>query len=608
MEQRVSALCFSLCLILIFNSFHCASANVEVDSLSAFKSNLVDPDGMLNNWDTTLVTPCTWHYVRCSGESVTELDLGSFNLTGQLVPQLGRLSNLRQLALYNNNISGTIPRELGNLANLQRLDLSLNSLTGPIPDTLGNLPRLQNLKLNNNSLSGEIPRSLTTISSLDTLDLSFNQLTGDVPINGSFSKFTNSPSFVGNLNLRIPAISQPPTAQTGRSNSTGAIAGGVAGGVVVLIAFVVTLVLWTRRKRRDHFIDVPDEKFPELHHGQAKKFSFQELEIAADNFSRGNFIGKGGFANVYKGRLADGTLVAIKRLKKECAQGGEVQFETEVEIISMAIHHNLIRLYGYCTTPEERLLVYPLMTNGSVASCLRERSATQPPLTWEIRKRIAVGVARGLVYLHEHCDPKIIHRDVKTDNIFLDEKYEAVVGDFGLAKLIDYKHTHVITKVCGTVGHIAPEYFSTGKSSDKSDVFGYGAMLLEILTGHRASHLLPPPNKQDITWLEWVNGALKDKKLELLVDSHLKGNYVEDEAEQLVKIALLCRQTSPIERPKMSEVVRMLEGDDGLAERWVRWEEGELLCKKVKYIHQSNIDWGLDSTSNLSAYELSNAR
>lgn len=115
-----------------------------------------------------------------------------------------------------------------------------------------------------------------------------------------------------------------------------------------------------------------------------------------------------------------------------------------------------------------------------------------------------MGVARGLVYLHEHCDPKIIHRDVKTDNIFLDEKYEAVVGDFGLAKLIDYKHTHVITKVCGTVGHIAPEYFSTGKSSDKSDVFGYGAMLLEILTGHRASHLLPPPNKQDITWLEWV--------------------------------------------------------------------------------------------------------
>jgi serine/threonine protein kinase len=135
---------------------------------------------------------------------------------------------------------------------------------------------------------------------------------------------------------------------------------------------------------------------------------------------------------------------------------------------------------------------------------LVERPASQPPLSWEVRKRIALGVARGLAYLHEHCDPKIIHRDVKTDNIFLDEEYEAVVGDFGLAKIMDYKHTHVITKVCGTVGHIAPEYFSTGKSSEKTDVFGYGAMLLELITGQKASHLLPPDNEQDVTWLEWV--------------------------------------------------------------------------------------------------------
>ena len=135
---------------------------------------------------------------------------------------------------------------------------------------------------------------------------------------------------------------------------------------------------------------------------------------------------------------------------------------------------------------------------------LVERLTSQPPLSWEVRKRIALGVARGLAYLHEHCDPKIIHRDVKTDNIFLDEEYEAVVGDFGLAKIMDYKHTHVITKVCGTVGHIAPEYFSTGKSSEKTDVFGYGAMLLELITGQKASHLLPPDNEQDVTWLEWV--------------------------------------------------------------------------------------------------------
>ncbi|XP_021721127.1 BRASSINOSTEROID INSENSITIVE 1-associated receptor kinase 1-like [Chenopodium quinoa] len=608
MEKGAFVIFFLICFILVFNYLHNVSANNEVEALSAFKSNLVDPDGKLDNWNPSLAGPCTWHYVHCTDESVTELDLGSFKLTGQLVPQLGWLSNLKELALYNNNITGTIPPELENLVNLKRLDLSLNNLTGPIPDTLGNLLNLQNLHLNNNSLSGKIPRSLTTISSLNTLDLSFNQLTGDVPLNGSFSKFTNPRSFIGNRNLRMPTISPDLPVQTGRNNSIGAIAGGIAAGVTLLLAASIVLSLWKLKKHRDQFIDVPDNGFPELHHGQLKSFSFQELKIAADNFSNSNFIGKGGFANVYKGRLSNGTLVAIKRLKKECTQVGEIQFQTEIEMISMAIHHNLLRLYGYCTTPIERLLVYPLMTNGSVASCLRERPATQPPLSWEIRKRIAIGVARGLAYLHEHCDPKIIHRDVKTDNIFLDDEYEAVVGDFGLAKLIDYKHTHVITKVCGTIGHIAPEYFSTGKSSEKTDVFGYGAMLLEIITRQRASHLIPLVDKQDITWIDWVYGVLQEKKLETLVDGELLGNYVENEAEQLIKIALLCRQTSPTRRPKMSEVVRMLEDDDGLAERWVRWEEEELLCKKVKHIHHSNIDWVLDSTSNLFADELSGAR
>lgn len=133
-----------------------------------------------------------------------------------------------------------------------------------------------------------------------------------------------------------------------------------------------------------------------------------------------------------------------------------------------------------------------------------ERTATQAPLSWEIRKSIALGVARGLAYLHDHCDPKIIHRDVKTDNIFLDEEYEAVVGDFGLAKLMDYKDTHVTTAVRGTIGHIAPEYLSTGKSSEKTDVFGYGVMLLELITGQRAFDLARLANDDDVMLLDWV--------------------------------------------------------------------------------------------------------
>jgi len=188
--------------------------------------------------------------------------------------------------------------------------------------------------------------------------------------------------------------------------------------------------------------------------GNMKRFLFRELQAATENFSSKNILGKGGFGIVYRGQLPDGTLVAVKRLKDGNAAGGEAQFQTEVEMISLAVHRNLLRLYGFCMTASERLLVYPYMSNGSVA-----------------------------LRLHEQCDPKIIHRDVKAANILLDDCCEAIVGDFGLAKLLDHRESHVTTAVRGTVGHIAPEYLSTGQSSEKTDVFGFGILLLELITG-----------------------------------------------------------------------------------------------------------------------------
>eukprot|EP00268_Persea_americana_P047376 TRINITY_DN4932_c0_g1_i5.p1 TRINITY_DN4932_c0_g1~~TRINITY_DN4932_c0_g1_i5.p1 ORF type:complete len:277 (-),score=71.32 TRINITY_DN4932_c0_g1_i5:289-1119(-) len=276
-------------------------------------------------------------------------------------------------------------------------------------------------------------------------------------------------------------------------------------------------------------------------------------------------------------------------------------------MISMAVHRNLLRLRGFCMTPTERLLVYPYMANGSVASCLRERPPGDPPLDWPTRKRIALGSARGLSYLHDHCDPKIIHRDVKAANILLDEEFEAVVGDFGLAKLMDYKDTHVTTAVRGTIGHIAPEYLSTGKSSEKTDVFGYGIMLLELITGQRAFDLARLANDDDVMLLDWVKGLLKEKKLEMLVDPDLQNNYVEAEVEQLIQVALLCTQGSPMDRPKMSEVVRMLEGD-GLAERWDEWQKVEVVRQEVELLPNRNSEWIVDSTDNLHAVELSGPR
>ncbi|KAA0039187.1 somatic embryogenesis receptor kinase 2 isoform X1 [Cucumis melo var. makuwa] len=648
---KVLALGF-VSLILLVRPLWLVSANMEGDALHSLRTSLQDPNNVLQSWDPTLVNPCTWFHVTCNNDnSVIRVDLGNAALSGTLVPQLGLLKNLQYLELYSNNISGVIPSDLGNLTSLVSLDLYLNRFSGPIPDTLGKLSKLRFLRLNNNSLAGPIPMSLTNISSLQVLDLSNNHLSGMVPDNGSFSLFTPI-SFANNLDLCGPVtgrpcpgsppfsppppfVPPPPISSPGGNSATGAIAGGVAAGAALLFAApAIAFAWWRRRKPQEVFFDVPGWSFslikssnglrlfdsfcllfyhyaaeedPEVHLGQLKRFSLRELQVATDSFSNKNILGRGGFGKVYKGRLADGSLVAVKRLKEERTPGGELQFQTEVEMISMAVHRNLLRLRGFCMTPTERLLVYPYMANGSVASCLRERPPSQPPLDWRTRKRIALGSARGLSYLHDHCDPKIIHRDVKAANILLDEEFEAVVGDFGLAKLMDYKDTHVTTAVRGTIGHIAPEYLSTGKSSEKTDVFGYGIMLLELITGQRAFDLARLANDDDVMLLDWVKGLLKEKKLEMLVDPDLQNNYVESEVEQLIQVALLCTQGSPMDRPKMSEVVRMLEGD-GLAERWDEWQKVEILRQEIDLSPHPNSDWIVDSTENLHAVELSGPR
>ncbi|KAK1381553.1 hypothetical protein POM88_028297 [Heracleum sosnowskyi] len=290
--------------------------------------NLVDSNKVLQSWDAS-ADPCTWFHVTCNSEKgVIRVDLGNANLSGQLVSQLGQLSNL------------------------------------------------QYLRLNNNTLTGTIPYSLTTISSLEVLcsDLSHNNLTGTIPVDGSFSLFTPI-SFDGNR-LVNPPLSPPsllpPASPQAASIAPGAIAGIVAVGDVLLFAgSLIVLVWWSKKKRHGQFFNVPAEEDAEVHLGQLKRFSLRELQVATDNFSNKNILGRGGFAKVYKGRLADGTLVAVNRLKEERTQGGELQFQTEIEMISMAVHRNLLQLRGFCMTPTERLLVYLYMSNGSVASCLR---------------------------------------------------------------------------------------------------------------------------------------------------------------------------------------------------------------------------------------------
>lgn len=551
--------------------------NFEVQALMGIKSALRDPRGVLENWDGDAVDPCSWTMVTCSSESlVIGIGAPSQNLSGTLSPSIGNLTNLQIILMQNNNITGPIPTELGRLAKLQTLDLSNNFFNGIIPPPLGHLKSLQYMRLNNNSLSGELPMSLANMTQLSLLDLSYNNLSGPVPRflyktfniigNPSICETGSEPQCSGITLIPMSmALNTTQSALTSAKSKhrTLALVFGTSLGCLCLIILGFGLFLWTRhRHKQQEFYDVNDRQHEEVSLGNLRRFQFRELQIATHNFSSKNILGKGGFGNVYKGCLQDGTAVAVKRLKDGGTAGGERQFQTEVEMISLAVHRNLLKLYGFCMTPTEKLLVYPYMANGSVASRLKAK----PVLDWATRKRIALGASRGLLYLHEQCDPKIIHRDVKAANILLDDYCEAVVGDFGLAKLLDHQDSHVTTAVRGTVGHIAPEYLSTGQSSAKTDVFGFGILLLELITGQRALEFSKSASQKGAV-LDWVRKLHQEKKLDTLVDKDLKNNYDRIELEEMVKVALLCTQYLPGLRPKMSEVVRMLEGD-GLAERW----------------------------------------
>ncbi|CAL4885138.1 unnamed protein product [Urochloa decumbens] len=616
----------SLVLLLFFSACRPASGllspkgvNYEVQALMMIKNYLKDPHGVLKNWDQDSVDPCSWTMVTCSPENlVTGLEAPSQNLSGILSPSIGNLTNLETVLLQNNNINGLIPAEIGKLTKLKTLDLSSNHFSGEIPSSVGHLESLQYLRLNNNTLSGAFPSSSANLSHLIFLDMSYNNLSGPIP--GSLTRTFN---IVGNPLICAATTEQdcygslPMPMSYSLNNTQGtmvpakakshkvAIAFGAATGCITLLFLAVGLLFWWRHRRnRQTLFNADDQHIENVNLGNMKRFQFRELQAATENFSSKNILGKGGFGIVYRGQLPDGTLVAVKRLKDGNAAGGEAQFQTEVEMISLAVHRNLLRLYGFCMTTSERLLVYPYMSNGSVALRLKGK----PPLDWITRKRIALGAARGLLYLHEQCDPKIIHRDVKAANILLDDCCEAIVGDFGLAKLLDHRESHVTTAVRGTVGHIAPEYLSTGQSSEKTDVFGFGILLLELITGQTALEFGKSSNQKG-AMLDWVKKMHQEKQLDILVDKGLGNKYDRIELEEMVQVALLCTQFLPGHRPKMSEVVRMLEGD-GLAERWEASQHTDSHKFKVPEFTFSRCysDLTDDSSLLVQAVELSGPR
>ncbi|KAK1267698.1 putative LRR receptor-like serine/threonine-protein kinase [Acorus gramineus] len=599
-------------ILVLASLYQFVASDYQGDALFAMKTLLKVPDSQLQDWNQNQVDPCTWTSVLCDeNKHVTSVTLSSVASSGTLSPKIGVLNYLTVLSLPGNNLTGDIPKEFGNLSSLTQLTLENNNLGGVIPNSLGNLTKLQVLILSQNNLSGSIPESISNISSLNNVQLAFNHLSGQIPDHlFKIAKY----NFTGNnLNCdsNISNSCASSISDSGGSNNSkiGIIIGTIGGIIGLFLIGLLAFFLKGKKKgyRREVFVDVAGEDDRRIAFGQLKRFLWRELQLATDNFSEKNVLGQGGFGKVYKGVLADNTKIAVKRLTDYESPGGETAFLREVEMISVAVHRNLLRLIGFCTTPSERLLVYPFMQNLSVAYRLREIKPGEMVLNWPTRKRVALGTARGLEYLHEHCNPKIIHRDVKAANVLLDEDFEAVVGDFGLAKLVDVRKTSVTTQVRGTMGHIAPEYLSTGKSSERTDVFGYGIMLLELVTGQRAIDFSRLEEEDDVLLLDHVKKLEREKRLDAIVDRNLNTNYDNHEVEMMIKVALLCTQASPEDRPTMSEVVRMLEGE-GLAERWEEWQQVEVNRRHEYERLQRRFDWVEDSIYNQDAIELSGGR
>nr|GME11572.1 probable receptor-like protein kinase At1g80640 [Ipomoea batatas] len=288
--------------------------------------------------------------------------------------------------------------------------------------------------------------------------------------------------------------------------------------------------------------------------GCVSLMDYKALELGTNNFEESNVLGKGGFGCVYKGKLGENLYVAVKKLEG-ITQDAIKEFETEVELLSKMQHPNIISLLGYSIRDDTRIIVYELMQNGSLESHLHGPSHGSA-LTWHLRMKIALDIARGLEYLHEHCNPPVIHRDLKSSNILLDASFNAKLSDFGLA-IPDGAQNKNNIKLSGTLGYVAPEYLLDGKLTDKSDVYGFGVVLLELLLGRRPVEKLAPSQCQSL--VTWAMPQLTDRsKLPSIVDPVIKNTMDLKHLHQVAAVAVLCVQPEPSYRPLITDVLHSL--------------------------------------------------
>lgn len=484
------------------------------------------------------------------------LDLSNNDISGSIPSPVGDLEHLLKLNLSKNHIDGFIPAEFGNLRSIVDIDLSSNQLVGAIPQELGQLQNLFSLRLEYNNLSGDV-MSLMNCLSLSSLNVSYNDLVGVIPTSNNFSRFSPN-SFIGNPSLcgywRSSACHNPPPSE--RVTISKAAILGIALGALVILLMILAAAFRPHKPAPffDGSIEKPvfsysSPKLVILHMNMALHV-YDDIMRMTENLSEKYIIGCGASSTVYKCVLKNCKPVAIKKLYSHYPQSLK-EFETELETVGSIKHRNLVSLQGYSLSPSGNLLFYDYMENGSLWDLLHGH-AKKKKLDWNTRLRIALGAAQGLAYLHHDCSPRIIHRDVKSSNILLDKDFESHLTDFGIAKSVCASKSHTSTYVMGTIGYIDPEYARTSRLTEKSDVYSYGIVLLELLTGRKAVD--NESNLHHLILSKTANNAVMET-----VDPEITDTCKDLGAiKKVFQLALLCTKKQPGDRPTMHEVTRVL--------------------------------------------------
>lgn len=498
--------------------------------------------------------------------SLNKLMLNGNNITGLIPQSLGLCKDLQLLDMSSNRITGSIPNQIGDLQGLDIiLNLSWNSLSGPIPDGFLNLSKLANLDLSHNLLTGSL-RVLGNLDNLVTLDISYNNFSGFLPDTKLFQDLPAA-VFYGNRELCIDRNKCQESGFLHDNTSTRNLIFCVVLGIILTVLIMTVGVISIFRSRTAAFGRNNEEDGLDWYFIPFQKLSFSVNDIVT-RLSDSSIVGKGSSGVVYRVETPMKQVIAVKKLWP--IKDGEIperdMFSAEVQTLGSIRHKNIVRLLGCCNNGKTRLLLFDYISNGSLFGLLHEKKMF---LDWDARYKILLGAAHGLAYLHHDCIPPIVHRDVKANNILVGQQFQAFLADFGLAKLVDSSEcSRASNTVAGSYGYIAPEYGYSLRITEKSDVYSYGVVVLEVLTGMEPADRRIP---EGVHIVSWVNNKLREAKREFtsILDKQLvlqSGTQIQ-EMLQVLGVALLCVNPSPDERPTMNDVAAMLKE--------IRQENGE---------------------------------